>query len=191
VNIDFVRDRDVPTPMKPLFMKAANGLVLLEGDQPYFGEQNPDAAKHGEGCLLGDNAGKATKTDKMGRTFTGHWVVKPGREVNRTLATHFMALPYDTTIHAIAVHLHPFAESLELRDLTTDTTVFKSRVRPADGKIGIDAVESYSSAEGIPVFKDHEYELVSIYNNTSGVDQDSMAVMFLYVLDKEFQKPSA
>ncbi|MGE4605458.1 MAG: hypothetical protein AAEJ52_01805 [Myxococcota bacterium] len=38
-----------------------------------------------------------------------------------------------------------------------------------------------SSADGIPIYRDHEYELISTYNNTSGVDQDAMATMFLYV----------
>jgi hypothetical protein len=99
-----------------------------------------------------------------------------------------MNLPFDTTVHYIAIHLHPFAESLELRDLTTQTTVFKSTVRSPFDRIGIDHVEYFSSEAGIPVFKDHEYELVSVYNNTTAEDQDSMAVMFLYSLDKELQK---
>ncbi|MFP8878739.1 MAG: hypothetical protein VCE43_04375 [Myxococcota bacterium] len=38
-----------------------------------------------------------------------------------------------------------------------------------------------SSADGIPIYRDHEYELISIYNNSSGVDQDAMATMFSYV----------
>ena len=37
-----------------------------------------------------------------------------GREVNHTPVTSLMALPFDTTIHYIAIHLHPFAESVEL-----------------------------------------------------------------------------
>ena len=89
----------------------------------------------------------------------------------------------------IAAHLHPFAESLELVDLTTGKSVFKSRVRGREDGIGIDRVEYLSSKKGIPIFKDHEYELVSTYNNTTSRDQDSMAVMLLYLLDKKFSKP--
>lgn len=55
-----------------------------------------------------------------------------------------------------------------------------------NNSIGIDQVDYYSSALGIPLYKDHEYELLSVYNNTTSYDQDVMAVMFLYVLDKEF-----
>ena len=40
------------------------------------------------------------------------------------------------------------------------------------------------------MYRDHEYDLISVYNNTSGVDQDAMATMFIYLHDKEFQKPS-
>jgi len=80
-------------------------------------------------------------------------------------------------------------ESLELRDLTAGKSLFLSKARASSGKIGIDQVDYYSSPEGIPLYKDHEYELVSVYNNTSGEDQDSMAVFYMYLLDKEYKRP--
>jgi hypothetical protein len=123
--------------------------------------------------------------DGQGRTFSGHWIVKPGREENHSLVTKLLALPYDTTLHYVAVHLHPFAESVELRDLTAGTTVYKSHARQERERIGLKEVEFLSSAEGIPLYKDHEYEVVSVYDNTSGVDQDAMATMFLYVAAKD------
>ena len=137
------------------------------------------------------NAASHEYTDSFGRRFTGHWVVEPGREVNRTLVTEILDLPFDTTVHYIAVHLHPFAESLELRDLTTGDTVFKSRVRPAEKGIGIQHVDYFSSEEGVLLRKKHDYELVSVYNNTSGEEQDSMAVMYMYLLDKRFEAPAS
>ena len=142
----------------------------------------------GPGCLPGHNASDHTYEDGKGRIFTGHWVVPPGRQVNRTVVTQLMNLPYDTTAHYIAVHLHPYAETLELRDLTTDRTLFLSKARNSEGKIGLDHVDFYSDPGGIPLFRDHEYEIVSTYENTSGVDQDSMAVMYLYLLDQEFDR---
>ena len=117
-------------------------------------------------------------------------MVKPGREVNQTLVTKILELPYDTTIHYIAVHLHPFAESLELRDLTAGQVVFKSVDAAVPDRIGLAHVDSFSSVEGIPIYKDHEYELVSVYNNITDQDQDSMAVMNLYMLDKDFVHPT-
>ncbi len=112
----------------------------------------------------------------------------PGRQVNRTLVTELLALPYDTTVHYIAVHLHPFAESIELRDLTTGESIFKSDVEDYDDRIGIRRLQHFENVDGIPMFAGHEYELVSVYNNTTDRDQDSMAVMLLYMFDREFRK---
>ena len=188
VTISYIRDKDVTKEMKPLFLKAANGMVLIEGKNGFYNV--PDNKEmQGEGCLMGERFSGSLREDRFGRKFSGHWVVKPGREENRTHSTQYMNLPYDTTAHYIAVHLHPFAESLELRDLTTNETVFKAFTKNPKDKIGLDHVDYYSSKEGIKLYKDHEYELVSIYNNTTEDEQDSMAVMFLYVLDKDYQKP--
>lgn len=188
VSIEYIRDADVDGEIVPVFPVGAYGLILLEGDNGYFGVANPNEEQHGSGCLPGENAAGHTYKDHLGRTFTGHWVVKPGKEVNRTLVTQLMQLPYDTTAHYIAVHLHPFAESLELRDLTEDKTVFKSAARNYDEKIGLRKVEYFASEEGIQLYRDHEYEMVSVYNNTTEEEQDSMAVMYLYVRDQIFDK---
>ena len=64
--------------------------------------------------------------------------------------------------------------------------MFKSTTRPFPDRIGLAHVDSFSSVEGIPIYKDHEYELVSVYNNITDKNQDSMAVMNLYMLDKDF-----
>ncbi len=118
-----------------------------------------------------------------------HWVVEPGREENRTLVTNWMKVPFDTTVHFVGVHLHPFAESVSLRDLTTNELVFRSAASGPKDRIGLTSVESYSSQEGFPIYRDHDYELSSVYQNTSNESQDSMAVMFFYVLDKDFRLP--
>ena len=78
----------------------------------------------------------------------------------------------------------------ELKDLTTGETVFKSSARNSKDKIGLDYVDYFSSSEGIAIYKDHEYQLISSYNNTTDTDQDSMAVIYMYVLDREYKKPN-
>ncbi len=216
VTVEFVRDRDLEGSLRPLFPTGIYGLVSLEGRPLHFGvaeasaqapqEASPskdpaepmdhsmaEAAEGGmgPGCMIGQNAAQHEYQDPLGQRFTGHWVVEPGREENRTLVTKILNLPFDTRVHYIAVHLHPFAESLELVDLTRGTTVFKSHVRPAEKGIGIDHVEYFSSPEGLELDQDHDYELVSVYNNTSGEAQDSMAVMYLYLADVEFERPAA
>jgi len=190
VSIEYIRDADLKVPLKPLFQLSANAMVLVEGTDGHFGlppEADPNV--HGTGCLVGTSASDTGGLfrDDYGRRFSAHWQVKPGREVNHTNVTRFMNAPFDTTVHYIAVHLHPFAESLELRDLTTGKTLYHSRTRPAEGRIGLAHVDYYTSAEGIPIYKSHEYELVSVYNNTTAELQDSMAVMYLYALDKEYK----
>ncbi len=193
VTVDFVRDRDLTTPLKPLFPTNAFGMKLIEGKDGRFGTPLTEPMDQGVSCMPGQHAPAADASsmysDNFERKFSGHWVVKPGREVNHTNVTESMNIPFDTRIHYINIHLHPFAESLELRDLTAGKSLFLSHVTNPTGRIGLEEVESYSSAEGIPVFKSHQYELVSTYNNTSKVDQDAMATMFFYLFDNEFKKP--
>jgi hypothetical protein len=189
VTLRFIRDKDLVKPMEPLFSRGVYGLALLEGKDGRYGMETDSEEDHGSSCLLSQSASDHEYDDGMGRRFTGHWVVKPGREVNPTLVTKIMALPFDTTVHYIAVHLHPFAESLELRDMTADRTVFKCHAKQFEDRIGLSHVDYFTSEEGIPLYKDHEYELISVYNNTTDEDQDSMAVMLLYLLDKEFEHP--
>jgi len=118
------------------------------------------------------------------------WTVPPGRDVKRFNVTRQLALPFDTTMHYIKAYLQPFGESIELRDLTTGTTLFTSRARPFPDRVGLAHLDAFSSEEGIPIFKDHEYELVSTYDNTSAAEVPARAAMRLYLLNKKFQKPT-
>ncbi len=190
ISVEFVRDRDLAKPLVAVMPRAVFAMKLLDGTDGYFGLTHDaiDKAAHGEGCQVGVDVKSpfpSVVTDPNGRSFTGHWVLKPGREENHTLVTRLLALPYDTTIHYAAVHLHPFAESIELRDRTARTTVVKSRARQADRGIGLAEVESFSSVEGVSLYKNHEYEVISVYNNTSGAEQDAMATIFLYLAVKD------
>lgn len=195
VSIDFVRDKELTGPLRPLFPATGFIVALLEGKDGNFGTNEPNDVQRHASCLPGIQApdskySNVVFTDGQGRKATGHWVVKQGHEERHTLITPMMRLPYDTAIHFIAVHLHPFAESLELRDLTTGKSLFKSRARGPKEGIGLTHVDALSSDEGIPVYKSHEYELVSVYDNTSPTEQDAMATMFFYLEDKAFKKPT-
>lgn len=191
IKIKYVRDSDLQTPMIPLMKIFSNSLKRLdETENGYFNLVSANDELHGSGCLLGESAGENIIRDEFERRYTGHWVVKPGREVNTTLITDMLKVPYDTNIHYIAIHLHPFAESLELRDLTTGETVFKSHAKNLKGRVGLDKVDYYSSPEGLPIYKGHEYQLISTYNNTTDEDHDSMAVIYMYAQDREFRKPN-
>lgn len=190
VTIEYVRDADAREPMKALRNLVGHVLVPLQA--------GPSHAHGHTGHADGDDdlAGVAAPTmvagvlkDAEGREFVGHWVVKPGREVRRKNVTETLQVPFDTTVHFSAAHLHPFAESLELRDLTTGESLVRLSARQLPKGIGMDHVDSFSSGKGIPIYKDHQYQMISVYENTTSVDQDSMAVMFLFVLDRQFRRP--
>lgn len=189
-TVSFVRDRELTSPMKALYQQGVQSLVLVEGADGHFHGGGDQAMTEGAECSIGKPVGlQKDVTDPDGRVFNGHWVVEPGVEERRTRVTPYLQLATDTTVHYIAVHLHPFAVSLELRDLTEGRTLFKSLARSTPDRIGLEHVDHYSSVEGIPFYRDHEYELVSVYENTSGAPQDAMAVMFLYHQDPGFVKP--
>jgi hypothetical protein len=188
-RIRYVRDRDAADPFRALAETAVYGLKLLEGGDGRYGIDPKQAgSEQAASCLPGANADSHEYHDAFNRRFTGHWVVHPGREVNRTSVDAMLQLSEDTVVHAIAVHLHPFAESLELVDATERRSVWKSEAKNSEGRIGLDRVETYSSAEGLPLRRGHRYELVSTYDNTTSEDQDSMAVMYLYVEDRGFDR---
>lgn len=194
VHIDFVRDSELRAPMRPLYQLSANGLVSLdEGEVQYDFAADGNLASTGRldsQCSPGQKASMTDEqTDEQGRRFTGHWLVKPGRHTYRTPVKKQFDLPWDTKAHYIAVHLHPTAESITLRDLTTGEDVFHSKAKNPDTLLGLEKVDFYSSEEGLTLFKDHEYELVSVYHNRGEVDVDSMAVLYIYAEDHAFRKP--
>ncbi len=202
VTIDYVRDRDLTTPMKPLFNVGASGTVQLDNNPLALASMatSPDAAAggathNGTSCLIGARAPNATASsadyvDPQGRHMTGHWIVPPGRQVNRSDVTWFMNLTFDTRLHYAAVHLHPFASELIFRDATTNSEIFRSKATNPMVGIGLTRVERFTSPEGVPLYKSHKYEIVSVYDNPTKENADSMASVFLGLDDVEFIKPT-
>ncbi len=202
VTIDYVRDRDLTTAMKPLFNVGASGMVEL-ADNPLAlttsmnsSSSDAGAVSHsGTSCLIGARAPQAQSTsadyvDPQGRKMTGHWIVPPGRQVNHSDVTWFMNLPFDTRLHYAAVHLHPFASEIVLRDTTAKSDVFRAKATNPMSGIGLTRVDRFTSIEGVPLYKSHKYEIVSIYDNPTKENADSMASVFLGLDDPEFAKPT-
>ena len=202
VTFTYVRDSALTQPMTPLFNAGASGLVQLDDKlampamamAPVTDEKGIEHHSAAD-CMIGMRAPNANGmasdyTDPSGRHLTGHWVVPPGRQTNHSDVTWFLQLPYDTKIHYATVHLHPFAESLTLRDTTEDKTIWKATAKNPESGVGLAHADSFESLKGVPLFRDHKYELISAYNNTSGVNQDSMASIFFGLADPEFKKPT-
>ncbi|MEO1999162.1 MAG: hypothetical protein ABGZ17_28280, partial [Planctomycetaceae bacterium] len=203
VTFTVVRAHDSSTPLIPLYELGISALKSVEtpaSGQRASGHSPPGAETSEESrfgkrlwppidtaalCLPGRMASIIDhESDRWGRRVTGHWILPPGRETLRSSVTHMLDLQRDTTVHFMAVHLHPFAESLELFDATVGRRVFISYARGQTTFPGLRSVETFSSVEGVQIHADHEYVLNSVYNNTSGEEQDAMAVLYLYLRDR-------
>lgn len=137
-------------------------------------------------CGLRFNSGYNPYEDSYGRTFNGHWTVaKDSLEVLATNVTPMLNLQKDTRIHAIAMHVHPYAHSLTLVDKTTGEELYKGFANYVNSSFSvIKKLDSYSSVVGIPVYKDHEYQLISTYLNPNRrEDITAMATLFLYLAE--------
>jgi hypothetical protein len=189
-RVRYVRDADLTQPMKPLVVTSAYVMASLGGEAMVYGVADPDPKRAAASCHAGalPRGAPGAQKDALGRPFTGHWVVEPGRHEYRTLVTDLMNIPYDTTVHFIGVHVHPYSQSLELRDLTTGKSVWKSTQTTHPDRPSLTNIDYYSGVEGLPIHAGHDYELVSVYDNPTSDATDAMATMFLYYLDQKFDK---
>jgi hypothetical protein len=60
--------------------------------------------------------------------------------------------------------------------LTAGTTVWKGVQERAAHRAGLERIDSYSSEQGFSIYKDHQYELISVYDNPGQERADAMAV---------------
>jgi hypothetical protein len=87
------------------------------------------------------------------------------------------------TIHFIKLHLHAYGESLALIDKTDGKTLWKGWGESDVAQDALTKTDFYSSTEGLKIKASHQYELVTVYNNTTKHPVDAMAVLRLYVSD--------
>ena len=194
MTLEYVRDSDARGTLKPLYPTFTSVMALVHGKDGFFDvAYEPSEAQSGSSCAPGEVAPNAPDKarfhhDHHGRLFTQHWVVPPGREERRTLVTTVINVPFPTTVHYVVAHLHPFAKSIELRDLTTGETVVRLEAEGPETGMGLARVETFSSVEGVPVYPDRDYEVISVYDNTTDVNQDAMATLFIYFYDEEMDR---
>ena len=97
VTFDYVLDRDVKEPMRPLFPANGYVMVLVEGKDGYFNIDSPTEAQKHASCLPGQVVGNGTKTvmykDAYGRLFSGHWRVPAGRQEEHALVNQAFRYP--------------------------------------------------------------------------------------------------
>ena len=180
INIGFRPHRP---NMKPLMSKTVFIMLPYDSENPFQGPTKNDPNM----CLPVETKNHSY-TNEKGQSLSGHWVIFPGRKTYSHDITNQLRLGDSTTMHHIATHLHPFAETLAFRDKTTDSTLFVSKAENYVDKIGLKKVTSFSSEAGIMLYPDHSYELVLTTNNTSEINQDMMASMFVFLYDKEMDE---
>jgi hypothetical protein len=69
--------------------------------------------------------------------------------------------------------------------MTTGTTIFRLNSQDWPDRVGVAYVEEFKSTDGILIQRDHRYELSAEYDNTTDVDTDAMAILYLYFLEKD------
>jgi hypothetical protein len=176
-------------PTKALFRRA---LYVLQphGESADMGPAcmaNKGTQHMGAGCAEFSkvNLPEGSTAGKPGEGLMNHWIVPRGHHIYTTEITPQLNLPFDTTIHYATIHVHPFARGMELRDLTTGTTIFRLNSQDWPDRVGVAHVDEFKSIEGIPILRDHRYELTAEYDNTSGSKTDAMAILYLYLLEKD------
>jgi hypothetical protein len=184
-NVHSVAADEPGAPTKALFRRAL-----------YVMERRSESADTGHACMadartqhIGAGCAEISKVNltagKPGEDLMNQWSVPPGRHVYTMDVTPQLNLPFDTTIHYATIHVHPFARAMELRDLTTGTTVFRLNSQDWPDRIGVAHVDEFKSVEGVSIFRNHRYELSAEYDNTSGSNTDAMAILYLYLLEKD------
>jgi hypothetical protein len=169
--------------LKPLVPKA---LVLLQ-DFDRENPDNPEPSNDPNLCLPLDLKNHSFPNED-GVRFAAHWVLPKGEHLYKFNVSYQLQLKENTTIHAMAAHLHPDAQKFTLYDITEGKEVYTIQCENYDDKIGLKSVATYSSVEGIPLYADHEYELQLLTFNPSDGFRDMMAVLFLYIYDREMDE---
>jgi hypothetical protein len=180
VLINYVQADESLLDYKPLFQQSINVLVMVD-----TAAQPDNITSEIEDCSPALPTIAFLSTRKNGDLYTGHWVIPEGKDTFSTDVTNRLNIPFSTTLHYAGVHVHPYCTALELIDKTTNETVFRSTIDNVPNTTKMSHIDAYSSIKGTMIYQDHTYELVCYTNNDSGKEQDMMAVMLLYLYDKE------
>jgi hypothetical protein len=87
--------------------------------------------------------------------------------------------PFNGRVHFVGSHLHPYAESIELFDVSRSRPVWRGRPLGSAGP-GENSMETYSSAEGYAVRAGDTFRISTVYNNPTSEKIDAMAAVFLF-----------
>lgn len=174
---------DSSKKLKPLLSKTA--FIQLP-----FDEFNPNKQPldHGSNQCVPVETKNHTYTDTKGQKLSGHWKIPIGKMTYKSSINEHLSINKPLRLHFAAPHVHPFTTSIGIFDKTTNTMLFDCKVINHKKSIGLDKIEVFSSAKGIWLYPNHEYEMILTCNNTSKIEQDMMGSMFLFFYDEELNK---
>jgi hypothetical protein len=103
------------------------------------------------------------------------YFVPPNRHERETT----FQLPFEGRIHFIGTHIHPYAESVAVFDVSRKEEVWRGRTR-LEAAEHRQAMETYSSVSGYPVHPGQLFRLSCVYDNPTSSKIDAMAAAFIY-----------
>ncbi|MBL4754929.1 MAG: hypothetical protein JKY52_15205 [Flavobacteriales bacterium] len=183
IAVDFIKKEDLETPFKPLYQQSVCVLIKIDTNRV-----DSSGNKIQMDCRPALASIAFTNIREDGEAYTGHWVIPTGRDTVAYDVTTILSLRVNTNLHYASVHVHPYCEYLQLKNVTTGEIVFQSDITHDPKMMKMNNIEVYSSPEGTMLYADHQYELTCVTNNRSSSEQDMMAVMLLYLHDQEMEE---
>lgn len=144
-------------------------------------DANPSGSS--EICRTQDETENILPAGKGMEKSVVHFDVPPGRHEYRSTLPKDSPIYLGGTIHYIKLHLHPYGLLVALVDKTTGKTLWQGEAKTVPGRGVLTDIDYYSSETGIPIDTSHEYEIVSVYDNTLDHVTDAMAVLRVYIAD--------
>ena len=112
------------------------------------------------------------------------YMVAPGEDVRE----REFRIPYAGVIHAMGVHIHPYGREIKLINKSRGETVWSSV-----GTVGADGqlieMPFYSNTEGYPFSPEDRFAIRAKYFNTTDVEQDAMAGLFIFFATEDGKLP--
>jgi hypothetical protein len=176
VDINYSKEKD----LKPLMSRTAFIMLPFNESDPYKSPLDPGTDQ----CIPVETKNH-TYDDGKGNKLSGHWVIPVGKNTYRSSVNGQLQIKDSLSLHAAAIHVHPFATRISLFDKTTNKAIFSSNIVNHKNTIGLTSIEPFSSVDGIWLYKNHTYEIVLDVDNTTQLEQDMMGSMFLFFYDKE------
>ncbi len=194
LRMELVEDKDLLEPIQPLAWFTPYLSVVVDKNSP---EATAREKKEMPGCLptsvglAAPNSVPGTMFDSWcGQRRTGHWVVPPGRHTYQS-ALPEMRSTQDKILRLAWSHVHPLMESTALIQCANRQPLFtvKARTRTRGG-LELESIELLSWPQGLKLPKNENFELQSVYDNTTDSPQDSMVALGVFFDDTKFARPA-